>query len=150
MYCSVMPHGIHYDDVKMGTIASQITSLTIVYSTDCSGAYQSKHQSSASLAFVRGIHHGPVNSPHKWPVTRRMCPFDDVIMKKLGQTQLICWQNLGCIIAKNRHLFFIDFIHPCEKVMGLFFQNHIWARCQGIDRLCLMCVKRFTGKVEQC
>ena len=38
------------------------------------------HQSSASLAFVRGIHRRPVNSPHKWPVTRKMSPFDDVIM----------------------------------------------------------------------
>ena len=56
----------HYDDVIMGVIASQITSLTIVYSTVYSGAYQSKHQSSASLAFVRGIHRGPVNSPHIW------------------------------------------------------------------------------------
>ena len=53
----------HYDDVIMGTIASQITSLTIVYSTVYSGADQSKHQSSASLAFVWGIHRGPVNSP---------------------------------------------------------------------------------------
>ena len=63
----------------MGAMASQITSLTIVYST-VSGADQSKHQSSASLAFVWGIHRGPVNSPHKWPVTRKMFPFDDVIM----------------------------------------------------------------------
>ena len=39
-----------------------------------------KNQSSASLAFVCGIHRGPVNSPHKWPVTREMLPFDDVIM----------------------------------------------------------------------
>ena len=39
-----------------------------------------KHQSSASLAFVREIHRGPVNFPHKWPVTRKMFPFDDVIM----------------------------------------------------------------------
>ena len=45
-----------------------------------SGADQSKHQSCASLAFVWGIHLGPVNSPHKWPVTRKMLPFDDVIM----------------------------------------------------------------------
>ena len=64
----------------MGTMASQITSLTIVYSTAYSGADQRKHQSSASLAFVRGIHQGPVNSPHKWPVKRKMFPFDDVIM----------------------------------------------------------------------
>ena len=72
--------GNHYNDVIMGTIASQITSLAIVYSTVYSEAYQRKHQSSASLAFVRGIHRGPVNYPHKWPVTRKMFPFDDVIM----------------------------------------------------------------------
>ena len=71
---------LHYGDVVMGTVASQITSLTIVYSTVYSGTDQRKHQSSASLAFARGIHRGPVNSPHKWPVTRKMFPFDDVIM----------------------------------------------------------------------
>ena len=70
----------HYNDVIMGTMASEITSLTIDYSTAYSGADPRKHQSSASLAFVRGIHRGPVNSPHKWPVTRKMFPFDDVIM----------------------------------------------------------------------
>ena len=70
----------HSDDVIMGTIASQITSLTIVFSTVYLDADQRKHQSSASLAFVRGIHRRPVNSPHKWPVTRKMFPFDDVIM----------------------------------------------------------------------
>ena len=63
--------------------ASQITSLTIVYSTVYSGPDQTKHQSSASLAFVRGIHRGPVNSPHKWPVTWKMFSFDDVIMNKV-------------------------------------------------------------------
>ena len=73
-------HVFHNVDVIMGTMASQITSLTIVYSTVYSDADQRKHQSSASLAFVRGIHRGPVNSPHKWPVTRKMFPFDDVIM----------------------------------------------------------------------
>ena len=70
----------HCRDVIMGAIASQITSLTIVYSNGYSGADQIKHQSSASLAFVGGIHQSPVNSPHKWPVTRKMFPFDDVIM----------------------------------------------------------------------
>ena len=70
----------HYDDVIMNAIATQITSLTVVYSTVYVDADQRKHQSSASLAFVRGIHRGPVNSPHKWPVTRKMFPFDDVIM----------------------------------------------------------------------
>ena len=44
------------------------------------GPDQRKHQSSASLAFVRGIHLWPVNHPHKGPVTRKMFPFDDVNM----------------------------------------------------------------------
>ena len=56
----------------MSEIASQITSLTIVYSTVYLDTDQGKHQSSASLAFVRGI--------HKWTVTRKMFPFDDVII----------------------------------------------------------------------
>ena len=71
---------LHYTDIIMGTIASQITSLTIVYSTIYSDADQRKYQNSASPAFVRGIHRRPVNSPHKWPVTRKMFPFDDLIM----------------------------------------------------------------------
>ena len=64
--------GCHNDVVTMSLMVSEITSLTIVYSTVYSGADQRKHQSSASLAFVRGIHRGPV--------TRKMFPFDDVIM----------------------------------------------------------------------
>ena len=70
----------------MGSISSQITSLTIVYWIVYSDADQRKHQSSASLAFVRGIHRGPANSPHKWPVTRKMFPFADVIMNTLRYT----------------------------------------------------------------
>ena len=64
----------------MSAMASQITSVTIVYSTVYSSVDQRKHQSSVSLAFVRGIHRWPVNSPHKGPITRKMFPLDDVIM----------------------------------------------------------------------
>ena len=77
------PRATHYNDILLGAMASQITSLTFVYSTFYSGADQRKHQSSAPLAFVRGIHRWPVNYPHKWPVTRKMFPFDDVIMKRV-------------------------------------------------------------------
>ena len=80
----------HHCDVMMYAIAYQITSLTIVYSTVYSDADQRKHQSSASLAFVCGIHWGPVNSPHKWPVRRKMFPFDDVIMRV--DHLLVYWQ----------------------------------------------------------
>ena len=77
----------------MRAMASQITSPTIVYSTVYLDADQRKHQSSASLAFVRGIHRGPVNSPHKCPVTRKMFPFDDVIMEldALNFVQFLLW-----------------------------------------------------------
>ena len=59
---------IHYNGVTMSSMASQITSLTFVYSTVYLDVDQRKHQSSASLAFVRGIYRWPVNSPYKGPV----------------------------------------------------------------------------------
>ena len=76
-------HQFHWTDVIMGAMASQITSLTIVYSTLYSGADQRQHQSSLSLAFVQGIHRWPVNSLHKGLVTWKMFLFDDVIMSHL-------------------------------------------------------------------
>ena len=103
----------HYGDVIMGTIASQITSLTIVYSTVYSDADQGKHQSSASLAFVGGIHRGQVNFPHKWPVTREMFPFDDVIMIELISLILIqvnaCWLTAPSHSLKQRRLISVRF-----------------------------------------
>ena len=71
---------LHYGDVIMSAMVSQTTSLTIVYRTFYSGADERKHQSSALLAFVWGIHRRPVNSQHKGPVARKIFPFDDVIM----------------------------------------------------------------------
>ena len=64
----------------MGAMVSQITGVSIVSFTVCSGADRRKHQSSTSLALVRGIHRSQVDSSHKGPVTRKMFPFDDVIM----------------------------------------------------------------------
>ena len=46
------------------------------------GGDQRKHQSSVTLAFVRGIHRWPLNSPHKGPMTRKMLPFGDVFMRR--------------------------------------------------------------------
>ena len=70
----------------MGAMASQVTSLTIGYSTIHSGTDQRKQQSSASLAIVWGIHRWPLNSLYKRPVTQKFFPFDDVIMKTCGVT----------------------------------------------------------------
>ena len=92
-HCLGKGHDTHYIDVIMSAIASQITSLTIIYSIGYSGADQRKHQSCAPLAFVRGIHRWPVNSPYKWPVTRKMFPFDDVIMN--GTRGMLLWLVLS-------------------------------------------------------
>ena len=92
----------------MDWIASQITSLPVVCSIVYSDVNQRKHQSSASLAFVREIHRGPVNFPHKWPVTRKMFPFDDVIM-------LHILQNTKCvfIVAFSN---FLNYMNALEQI----------------------------------
>ena len=82
---------IHCNDIITTTMASQFTSLTVVDSTVYSDTDQRKHQGSASLAFVWGIHRDRWISPHKGPVTRKMFPFDDVIMNypSLAKTFLL-------------------------------------------------------------
>ena len=125
----------------MGAIASEITSLTIVYSTVYSDADQRKHQSSASLTFVRGIHRWPVNSPHKWPVTRKMFPSDDVIMVKLT----VWWCNSDCrnkpkSATRKSHLSCLSSVickyeYPLEE-------NH----CPWHPRPCLIKCQPFVGK----
>ena len=73
----------HCSVVIIGAMASQFTSLMIVYSTVYSGADQRKHQSSALLAFLRWFHRWPMNSPHKGPVAQKMFSIDDVITIKV-------------------------------------------------------------------
>ena len=70
----------HYRDVIMGAIVSQITSLTIFYSTIYSGADQRKKSKLRVTGLCAGNSPVAVNSPHKGPVTRKMFPFDDVVM----------------------------------------------------------------------
>ena len=101
----------------MSPTASQITSLKIVYSIVYSSTDQRKHQSSASLAFVRGIHRRPVNSPHKWPVTRKMFPFDDVFMFwKYFQPRLGQSRTGECVQFKHSR----EYIFVCARAIYLF------------------------------
>ena len=78
----------------MGAMTSQITKSSVHSDAD-----HRKHKSSVSLAFVWGIHRRLVNSPHKGTVTRKMFPFDDVIviLPQLGcsYTSMIpsCWTH---------------------------------------------------------
>ena len=116
----------------MGAMESQITSLTIVYSIGYSGTDERKHQSSASLSFVRGIHRGPVNSPHKGPVTRKMFPVDDVIMTFTTSGTHIGADYVGCVpVISNQH--FVDPSSWC-KLQGLYWQNEKPSYRQIIQR----------------
>ena len=108
---------IHYNDVIMSAMTSQITSLMIVYSTVYSVTDQGKHQSSVSLEFVSGIHRWPMNSPHKGSVTRTMFPLDDVIMQTMHPdivldftkvVQHTVWQNVNL-----KTLFHVEIRYGC-------------------------------------
>ena len=79
---------ILYSDVTMDPLASKITSVSIVYSTVCPGADQRKHQSPASLTFVRGIHWWLVYFPNKGPVTQKVYPLHDVIINKMSSAMI--------------------------------------------------------------
>ena len=112
----------HYNDVTMSARASQITSFMIVYSTIYLGADQRKHQISASLAFVWGIHHWPVNFPHKWPVTRKIFSFDDVIMS----TGYLFWcLNLNIPEYKSFPSLLMSWLLMISEAMVLNMQ-YIW------------------------
>ena len=108
----------------MGAIASQITSLTTVYSIFIQTQIKEKHQSSALLACVRGIHRWPMNSPHKWPVTRKMFPFDDVIMKT-SASSLLCTH-----VSYNNP--YVSFIPSAHCITALFMPHEHDARCRII------------------
>ena len=70
----------HYGGAITGAIASQITSLAIVYSAFYSGADQRKTSKLRVTGLCAGNSPGNGEFPHKWPVTRKMFPFDDVIV----------------------------------------------------------------------
>ena len=117
---SFVSHVKHYIDVIMTTMASQITRLTVVYSIVYSGADQGKHQSSASQAFVRGIHRWPGNSPHKWPATRKMFPFDGVIMLMNMALSIPFGQgyiNVHMVTSSNKSIFRVTG-HLCGEFTG--------------------------------
>ena len=116
-------HSINYNDVIISVMASQITSLTIVCSTVYSGAYQRKYQNHSSLAFVRGIHRWPVNSPHKGPVTRQMFPFDDVIIVRCHCTPLASRSSVRHVPSSHE---VSTPLHSRQKTQGIDFK---FCRC---------------------
>ena len=129
-YAAVHPKSYapeHYGDVIMSAMVSQITSIAILCSAVYSGVDQRKHQSSASLAFVRGIHQSLVNSLHKGPVTRKMIPFDGVIIFYPHPSRLLRWRQGNLMIvhmAVKRH--WIKWIYGMHTNPRIHFQLLIW------------------------
>ena len=107
----------HYHDVIMSGMASQITTLTIVYSRVYSGTDERKYQSSVSLAFVRRIHRWLVNSPHKGPVTQKMFPFDDIIMwNNIHQYCSLNWYIDSLMLdCSNSNALAMELLQSCTK-----------------------------------
>ena len=93
----------------MSAMTSQITRVSIIFSTVCSGTDQRKYQSYKPLAFVREIHRWREFYPKRGPVTRKMFPFDDVITRKMSSTTMStmslrpqCVNNINSeVINKN-------------------------------------------------
>ena len=108
----------------MSVMAFQITVVSIVYSTVSSGADQRKHQSSAFLAFVWGIHRWSVNSSHKRPVTRKMFPFDDVIMWSINKMAVILPSIFSMYLLNENHRILIQ-IQPKFVLKGTL-KNKPW------------------------
>ena len=149
----------------MNAMASQITTVSIVCSTVCSGADQRKYQSSVSLTSVRGIHRWLVNSPHKGPVTWKMFPFDDIMYARvicfsygsshihilqlietlhfmynlLGGAQItLLWRHNGRGSISNRQ--------PHDCLLNRLFRR----RSKKTSKLCVtgLCVGNSPGTVE--
>ena len=102
---------LHYNDVITSAMASQSTCLTIVYWTIYSGTDQRRHQSSASLAFVRGIHRWPV----KFPSQRASNAENVSIWWRHHDFGAMPYCNTGIILAipQAGHLYVYHFLIPC-------------------------------------
>ena len=157
----------------MSAMASQITGVSMVCSTVCSNANQRKHQSSAPLPFVRGINWCPVD-PHKRPVTRKMFPFDDIIMKLVWgkppfrEVVHITWRpgiNLKEVIRQydscntgelDRHA---QHQQPClasrtlrvtvQQEQPVLSGTH-WSSLAHRQMSVVLCLRRFPMKIENC
>ena len=96
-------HRWHYNGVIMGAMASKITTrdslLNRIFRRRSKKAW--KHR---VTGLCGGIHRWPVNSTHTWPVTRKMLPFDDVIM--ISVDDIIQWtlsREVICQLSSSPH-----------------------------------------------
>ena len=136
----------YYNDVIMSSMASQITSLTIVYSTVYSGADQKTYLSSVSLLFVRRIHRWPLNSPHKGPITRKMFPINDVIMARrenvFKENKIRIVASRAVIYSKSLNL---SLIYWCRFKSNLNHKNRPLLNKNCISQACNFRLIHFKG-----
>ena len=101
--------------------ASQLLTQLFIQDAD-----QRKHQGSASLAFVRGIHRSPMNSPHKGPATGKMIPFDDVIMCSMhARFPCLLW---SCLSSTRASL-------ACQGRVPQFCLPKMWLLARGKEKI---------------
>ena len=118
----------------MSAMASQITGASIVSSTVCSGADQRKHQSSASLAFVGGIHRWPVNSSRKGPAKWKMFPFDDFIMNMRNE---LSWD----------WIFMFEYEHRGNRRRGPYLGRALESAVMSITEFLLIALWLYTAEL---
>ena len=108
----------------MTTMASQITSLTIVFSTVYSRRRSKKISKLRVTGLCAGNSPGPVNSRHKGPLTRKLVPFDDVIIRCRFVMLFppVIWMNSGvhCSCEFIIRGFCLEKIRPPKSTCILF------------------------------
>ena len=125
----------------MSAMVSHKSPASRFYSTVCSAVDQRKHQSSASLAFVRGIHWWPVDSPFKWPVTRKMfhlmassCLETAKIIgvidyyrttTKHNKAQTKCIKLLGCNVYMSIWMYFMSYVYLFNVIEMISDLTHL-------------------------
>ena len=121
----------HYSDVIMNMMGSQITSVSIVCSTVGSCADQRKHERSASLAFVKGIHRSPLNSPHKRSVTRKCfhsmtssCTAEILLHMKLSLLKYFWFRSLLAVANSNMSIEMSFSIDNDKSELGINHNIH--------------------------
>ena len=120
---------LQYSDIIMSVMASQTTGVSIVSTVHSIRRRSKKTSNSASLAFVKGIHRWPVNSPHKGPVTRKMLPFDDVVIRVRYGVSLMSSKPMSPYLRKKP-------MSPClKKTLSPF--GYLWCNIRYQGPICM-------------
>ena len=129
----------NYDDVIMTTMASHHCLLSRLF-----GRRSTKTSKHRVTSLVRGIHRGPVNSPHKWPVTRKMFPFDDVIIidrngNEHPTQQYVNSTGLSYIQLNKGHQLILKSDNALDKDIYIYAGPYFSAQLKSMESYTIMC-----------